>query len=51
MRRRCGKCFNWCGIAIAIGVGLLLMLFCPLHFLLTAAAVALIVLGIIMLGC
>ncbi|MEF9852766.1 MAG: hypothetical protein RR879_08475 [Hydrogenoanaerobacterium sp.] len=51
MRKRCGKCTNWCAIAIAIGAGLLLVLFCPLHFLLTLAAIALIVLGALMLSC
>ncbi|WP_312641693.1 hypothetical protein [Hydrogenoanaerobacterium sp.] len=49
MRRRCGRCVNWCGIAIAIGVGLLVVLFCPLWVLLTLAAIALIVLGALML--
>ena len=51
MRRRCGKGTNWCTVAIVIGIGLLLVLFCPMHFLLTLAAIALIVLGALMLSC
>lgn len=51
MRRRCCRGTNWCGAAIAIGVGLLLVLFCPMRLLLTLAAIALIVLGALMLRC
>lgn len=51
MSRRCGKCGSWCGVAIAIGAGLLLVLFCPMRVLLTLAAIALIVLGAMMLKC
>lgn len=51
MRRRCGRCVQWCGVAIAIGVGLLVVLFCPIQVLLTLAAIALIVLGALLLNC
>ncbi|RPF43495.1 hypothetical protein EDD70_2460 [Hydrogenoanaerobacterium saccharovorans] len=48
MRRRCCRGANWCLIAISLGVGLLVVLFCPLWVLLTLAAIALIVLGALM---
>jgi|GEM_PF-3678275 len=51
MKRRKGGCGPAGLIAIGLGAIILLVLYCPLHILLLAAALALIVLGIVCRCC
>lgn len=42
---------SWCGIAVCMGIGILMLLFCPLRLLLVAAAITLVVLGLMTMRC